>query len=135
MLDTGFYNTETWGALKKCWKGYKIAKSEDDYQKMQYYAKGIRKFERELNISVSEFPQFGLIRARTSYEQDPVNESYTHPYEQTQSDLEDYELQIKQEQELDPYAIELEPNLLKEQAEYYKRILRELRGDFSDEVW
>jgi len=45
------------------------------------------------------------------------------------------ELQIKQEQELDPYAIELEPNLLKEQAEYYKRIHRELRGDFSDEVW
>jgi hypothetical protein len=29
LLDLGFYDTETWGGLRKCWKGYKIAKSED----------------------------------------------------------------------------------------------------------
>jgi hypothetical protein len=61
LLYSGFYDTETWGALKKCWKGYKIAKSEGDYEKMEFYAKGVRKFERELNISVTDFPQFGLI--------------------------------------------------------------------------
>lgn len=40
-LDSGYYDTETWGALKKCWRGYKIAKSESDYKNMEYYAKGI----------------------------------------------------------------------------------------------
>ena len=107
--------------------GKAIKSQNRDYKKMEYYAIGIRKFQRELNISLAEFPQFGLIEARTSYEQDPVNESYTHPYEQTQRDLEDYELQKN--------AIELEPNLLKEQAEDYKRIHRELMVDFFDEVW
>jgi hypothetical protein len=28
---------------------------------MEYYAKGIRKFQRELNISVSKLPQFSLL--------------------------------------------------------------------------
>jgi hypothetical protein len=128
LLYSGLYDTETWGALKKCWKGYKIAKSEGDYEKMEYYAKGVRKFERELNISVTDFPQFGLIGPR-------MNDFCINPCEQTQRDPEDYELQSKQEQELDPYGIEPEPNLLKEQAEYYKRIHRELMGDFSDDVW
>jgi hypothetical protein len=132
-LDSGYNNTETWGALKKCWKGYKIAKSESDYKNMEYYANGIRKFERELNISVTDFPQFGLIGPMMPHEQVPVNDSYGHPYDQT--DLEDYELPLKREQELDPYTIELEPNLWKEQAEYYKRIHRNLMGDYSDEVW
>jgi hypothetical protein len=55
--------------------------------------------------------------------------THTHPYDQTR------DLELKQEQELDPYTIELEPNLWKEQAEYYKRIRRNLMGDYSDEVW
>jgi hypothetical protein len=128
-LDSGYYDTETWGALKKCWRGYKIAKSESDYKNMEYYAKGIRKFERELNISITDFPQFGLVGHMMQYEQVPENDSYTHSYDQT-SDLE-----LKQEQELDPYTIELEPNLWKEQAEYYKRINQNLMGDYSDDVW
>lgn len=94
----------------------------------RWNAKGVRKFERELNISVTDFPQFGLIGPR-------MNDFCINPCEQTQRDPEDYELQSKQEQELDPYGIEPEPNLLKEQAEYYKRIHRELMGDFSDDVW
>ena len=35
------------GGLRKCWKGFKIAKSDGDIKKMEYYAKGIRKFQRE----------------------------------------------------------------------------------------
>ena len=106
---------ETWGALKKCWKGIKIAKSESDYEKMEYYAKGIRKFERELNISVAEFSQFGLIGARTPYEQDPENVfDYGNSYAQVEKELEQYELQVKQEQELNPYRIEPEEKIKKE---------------------
>jgi hypothetical protein len=47
-------------ALNKCWNGFKIAKSEFDMKNMFHYAKGIRKFQRELRTSVSELPQFGL---------------------------------------------------------------------------
>src|SRR6266581_635332 len=48
LLDSGYYDTETWGGLRKCWKGFKIAKVDGDTKKMEYYAKGIRKFQREL---------------------------------------------------------------------------------------
>jgi hypothetical protein len=34
LLDSGFYDTETWGGLKKCWKGYRIAKVDGDTKKM-----------------------------------------------------------------------------------------------------
>jgi hypothetical protein len=47
LLDSGFYDTETWGGLRKCWKGFQIAKSDGDTKKMEYYAKGIRKFQKE----------------------------------------------------------------------------------------
>jgi hypothetical protein len=51
-------------------EGYKIAKSEGDRNNMEYYAKGIRKFQRELKTSVSEFLQFGpLGRNYCSYKQ------------------------------------------------------------------
>ncbi len=73
LLDSGFYDTETWGGLRKCWTGYKIAKSEDDNEDMEHYAKGIRKFQRELNISVSEFPQFGLLGQKMPEELDSAN--------------------------------------------------------------
>jgi hypothetical protein len=47
------------GGLRNCWEGYKIAKSDGDTKNMEYYAKGIRKFQRELKTSISEFLQFG----------------------------------------------------------------------------
>jgi hypothetical protein len=43
LLDSGFYDTETWGGLRKCWKGFKIAKSDGDTKNMEYYANGIRR--------------------------------------------------------------------------------------------
>ena len=33
---------QTWGALKKAWRGYKIAKVQSDHAKMAEYAKKIR---------------------------------------------------------------------------------------------
>jgi hypothetical protein len=30
LLDSGFYETEKWGGLRKCWKGFRIAKVEGD---------------------------------------------------------------------------------------------------------
>jgi hypothetical protein len=56
--------------VHKCWEGYKITKSEGDTKNVEYYAnaKGIRKFQRELKTSVSEFLQFGLLGRKTPEE-------------------------------------------------------------------
>src|SRR5215467_13822474 len=61
LQDSGYYDSETWAGLCKCWKGFKIAKAEGDTVNMVHYAKGIRKLERQLGIPVMDFPQFGLI--------------------------------------------------------------------------
>jgi hypothetical protein len=55
--------------LNKCWLGYEIAKSELDTEDMIYYANGIRKFQREFKIPVSDFPQLGLTGELTNDEE------------------------------------------------------------------
>jgi hypothetical protein len=123
LLDSGFYDTETWGGLRKCWKGFKIAKVDGDTKKMEYYAKGIRKFQRELKISVSEFPRFGLLGRKMPQELDLENYwPDSRSCAQTRKELEDYRLQELAE---DPYRIEREPDLTKEQEEYFRRIRQE----------
>ena len=103
LLDSGYYDTETWGGLRKCWTGFKIAKVDGDTKKMEYYAKGIRKFQRELKISVSEFPRFALLGRKMSEELD--SENYwpdNNSCSQTQKELEDCRLQDLAE---DPHRI------------------------------
>jgi hypothetical protein len=46
----------TWGALKRCWKGYKIAHREGDEKRQILYAKRIRKLQYDLGIKITEFP-------------------------------------------------------------------------------
>jgi len=52
--------TPEWGALHRAWVGYVIAKSQDDYEKMRKYAIVIRKFQRRLNIAISDFYDIGV---------------------------------------------------------------------------
>jgi hypothetical protein len=47
--------TPEWNGLRRAWVGYTIAKSEDDLEKMRKYAIVIRKFQRRLNIAISDF--------------------------------------------------------------------------------
>ncbi|MGC8568567.1 MAG: hypothetical protein ACP5LW_01000 [Nitrososphaeria archaeon] len=51
---------QTWGALKKAWKAYKIAKSKGEKDKMLEYAKRIRTLQEELGLEKSKFPELGL---------------------------------------------------------------------------
>ena len=62
LPETGYmyYTTQAWSVLQKCWKGYKIAKGQDDVKKMKYYAEGIRKTQKELGLEVESFPNLGL---------------------------------------------------------------------------
>jgi hypothetical protein len=80
---------------------------------MFHYAKGIRRLQRELKISVSEFPQFGLIGRITTAEEEEQNLS-DRSHTKTHNEL--------QEQNQDPYRIEREPDLRKEQEGYFRRI-------------
>lgn len=131
LLDSGYYDTETWGGLRKCWKGFKIAKVDGDTKKMEYYAKGIRKFQRELKISLSEFPRFALLGQKMPEEPDPENYwPDNNSCSQTQKELEDYRLQELAE---GPYRFELEDDLAKEQEEYFRRIRKEWMDPGSTE--
>ena len=61
----GFTVNETWGALKQCWRAYRIAAKDkygthkDDDEALKY-AKRIRKLQFELGIGIAEFPDLGL---------------------------------------------------------------------------
>ena len=123
ILESGFSDSQAWGALDKCWTGYKIAKSEFDEKKTKYYAKGIRKFQRELEISVLDFPQLGLTGELTKDEErDSNNEWVCRSSGDVQKEIEDYEVQKVAE---DPLRVEREPDLRKGQEEYFRRIRQE----------
>lgn len=58
--DNNFTTGQSWGALRKAWKGYRIAKVQGDETKMREYATKIRKIQTELRISISSFPQLDI---------------------------------------------------------------------------
>jgi hypothetical protein len=59
--NTGNFTVgQSWGALRKAWKGYRIAKVQGNNTKMLEYANKIRKIQGELNISLASFPQLGI---------------------------------------------------------------------------
>lgn len=58
--NQGFTVGQSWGALRKAWKGYRIAKVQNDDTKMTDYATKIRKIQGELNIAISSFPNLGI---------------------------------------------------------------------------
>ena len=55
-------------ALKRAWVGYVIAKSQDDLEKMRKYAIVIRKFQRRLNIEISDFHDIGIFGFEENFE-------------------------------------------------------------------
>jgi hypothetical protein len=58
--EKSFTTGQTWGALRKAWKGYKIAKVQGDRGKMMEYATKIRKLEGELGVPQASFPDLAL---------------------------------------------------------------------------
>ncbi len=51
---------QTWGALKKAWRAYKIAKVQKDKAGMLKYAERIRTLQGELQLPLSKFADVGL---------------------------------------------------------------------------
>ena len=46
-LLSGYFESQTWGALHKCWVGFVIAKEKMEWDKIDLYAKRIQNLERE----------------------------------------------------------------------------------------
>jgi hypothetical protein len=51
---------QTWGALRKAWKAYKIAKVQHDAEKMKEYAGRIRNLQTQLGVPQTNFPEVSL---------------------------------------------------------------------------
>jgi hypothetical protein len=60
--------TPEWGALHRAWVGYVVAKSQDDLDGMKKYAIVIRKFQRRLNIAISDFPDIEVYGFEEDFE-------------------------------------------------------------------
>jgi hypothetical protein len=57
---TSYSKGQTWAALKKCWRAYKIAKIKNEKDGMLEYANRIRGLQKELGVKQAKFPELGL---------------------------------------------------------------------------
>lgn len=51
---------QTWGALKKAWRAYRIAKVQNKKDEMLKYAERIRTLQKDLGVALAKFPELGL---------------------------------------------------------------------------
>ena len=61
-----FNSYKAWGALRKAWRGYAIAKNKHEYDNMEYYAAVIKRLRRELGLGISSLPGIGLSKSHLS---------------------------------------------------------------------
>ena len=55
-----FTTGQVWGALRKAWKGYRIAKVQHDNARMVEYATRIRTLQGQLGVPPASFPDLGI---------------------------------------------------------------------------
>lgn len=60
ILPCGYKVRESWAALRRSWQGFKIAKANNDLQRMKHYAGFINKVQSELGIAVTMFDHWLL---------------------------------------------------------------------------
>jgi hypothetical protein len=61
LLPCGFMLGQSWGALKKAWRGYKLAKATDDEKLMREYATRIQTLETQIGVPTASFPNLGML--------------------------------------------------------------------------
>jgi hypothetical protein len=60
MLPSGYFESQVWGALQKCWIGFVIAKEKGEMDKIEIYARRINKWQRDLGIQETDFSDWGI---------------------------------------------------------------------------
>jgi len=73
LLESGYTDMETWGALRKCWRGYNISRSRIDLEKQVMYAERIQKLQKELGLEITNFANIGVYVADV-YDEDDEDE-------------------------------------------------------------
>jgi hypothetical protein len=106
LLDSCYFESQTWGALHKAWKGYIIAKNKDEIDRLYYYANVIQKLQRELDLPVSSFPSLGLSSLEQAYN---ASKGYYHS--------EEFDRAMRREQNYDP-SEEFDRAMRREQKYY-----------------
>ena len=93
MLESGFYEDQTHGALQKAWVAYVISSKKDDLERKEYYAAVIKKLEHELGKTVTDFPELRLMaldyyeRNRDSFPEDLSGEEVLELMRESDSDF------------------------------------------------
>jgi len=59
-MSSQYTKGQSWGALKKAWRGYKVAKVQKNAEDMKKYAERIRTLQSELGLVQAKFPELGL---------------------------------------------------------------------------
>jgi hypothetical protein len=49
-VPSGYFESQTWGALHKCWIGFVIAKEKMEWDKIEIYARRIQHLQKDLGI-------------------------------------------------------------------------------------
>jgi hypothetical protein len=77
LLDSGFYEDQTYGALMKAWLAYTISCKNNDWGRREYYAVVIQKLEGELGLKKYDFTEIKDILAEflDEYRADPEIQS------------------------------------------------------------
>jgi hypothetical protein len=55
ILPSGFFESQMWGALHKCWIGFVISKEKWEMDKLEMYAKRIQYIQKDLGIEITDF--------------------------------------------------------------------------------
>jgi hypothetical protein len=63
LLDSGFYEGQTYGALNRAWFAYTISCKHEDWKRREYYAAVIRKLEKELGLALYPFEEIKNLAA------------------------------------------------------------------------
>lgn len=60
MVPSGYFESQVWGALQKCWIGFVIAKEKGEMDNIEIYARRINKWQRDLGIQETDFSDWGI---------------------------------------------------------------------------
>ena len=66
ILPSGFFESQMWGALHKCWIGFVISKEKWEMDKLEMYAKRIQYIQKDLGIEITDFSDWGIERSFSS---------------------------------------------------------------------
>ena len=113
LLDSCYFESQTWGALHKAWKGYIIAKNKHEFERQYYYAEVIQKLQKELGLRISLFSDLRLIPKNSNC--NPSEESDREMQkEQNCNPSEEFDREMQKEQNCNP-SEEFDREMQKEQ--------------------